>query len=276
MAVAVIQGGEWGGVRMATAKRATDPMTSHPLTGCPPRVATRRHDCHSQSNDHTWNHLADDERALTPQARHAAQHTVEAPPEIYFWIRVSAASLFAWWWRIVSRICGGRSAEEFRHIVVRKVVRRLPLLLRGSQIPNAGTRGAANHTADFWWRRWRHIPRDAATRRLDERPLGFLSSRSRRFRRVVNHSSGWSTNLVIGQRESGDSTTTNLHGIHESGDWSSACLGRVTNHQIRASTCPTNQKIGLSNLVTGEKPKDCMANDSGHWLANHVIRQPDT
>ena len=123
MAVAVIQGGEWGGGRMATAKRATDPMTSHPLTGCPPRVATRRHDCHSQSNDHTWNHLADDERALTPQARHAAQHTVEAPPEIYFWIRVSAASLFAWWWRIVSRICGGRSAEEFRHIVVR--VRRI-------------------------------------------------------------------------------------------------------------------------------------------------------
>ena len=95
-------------------------------------------------------------------------------------------------------------------------------------------------------------------------------------RHLVNQSSGWSTNLVIGQRESGDSTTTYLHGIHESGDWSSTCLGRVTNHQIRASTCPTNQKIGLSNLVTGEKPKDCMANDSGHWLANHVIRQPDT
>jgi hypothetical protein len=144
-------------------------------------------------------------------------------------------------------------------------------------------------------------PRDAATRRLDERPLGcglVVPPRagkrdrilSRRFRRVVNQSSGWSTNLVIGQRESGDSTTTNLHGIHESGDWSSTCLGRGTNHQIRASTCPTNQMIGLSNLVTGENPSKTKgrngnpfrslvgeSRDSSRPAApNHQIRCPDT
>jgi len=173
---------------------------------------------------------------------------------------------------------------------------RLPLLLLPSPFQLGGTRRR--------FRIARPPPRDAATRRLDERPLGcglvvppragkrdrILSSRSSRFRRVVNQSSGWSTNLVIGQRESGDSTTNNLHGIHESGDWSPTCLGRLTNHQIRARTCPTNQMIGLTNLVTGENPSETKGRNgkpfrslvgescdwSRHAAPNHQIRCPDT
>jgi hypothetical protein len=180
-------------------------VTSHPLTAHPPWVAIRPDDCGSQADRHTWNQLADVERAprrsTRPQTRHRAQHTAEALQEIYFWIRVMvAASLFARWWRIVSRICGGRSAEEFRHRVVRvaccinpcggadvtanasrhaltanasrrarhpPVLRWLGELVRMAYvrvhpdrsrrwlrllIPNAGTRRAANHTADFWIR----------------------------------------------------------------------------------------------------------------------------
>ena len=67
---------------------------------------------------------------------------------------IVAASLFTRWRCIIIRICGGRCTDEFRHIVVRRAFCINP---RGSEIPNAGTRGAAIHTADFWWRRWRHI-----------------------------------------------------------------------------------------------------------------------
>ncbi len=57
----------------------------------------------------------------------------------YFWIRVMvAASWFARRW--LGELVRSR--------------RRLRLL---RLIPTAGTRGAASHTADFWWRQWRHI-----------------------------------------------------------------------------------------------------------------------
>jgi hypothetical protein len=86
------------------------------------------------------------------------------------------------------------------------------------------------------------------------------ADRSSRFCPTEAADSGdWSTNLVIGQRESGDSTTNNLHRVHQSGDWSTTCLGRLTNHQMHAHPCPTNQVIGLTNQVTCENPSETNA-----------------